>query len=133
MDADGAKFPIEFTLARVDGRPPLVVGFMREIRERALERREREIEERRRAALTALGHQVLRNAPLDEIGIAVAVLAREELGVDVARIWQPAPRTTSPRSWSPRPGRPTRPGTGRRRCPRSRPARSSYPTGSSSA
>jgi diguanylate cyclase (GGDEF)-like protein len=44
--------------------------------------------ERRRSALTAMGYQVVRHAPLEELGIAVAVLAREELGADVARIWQ---------------------------------------------
>ena len=89
-NAAGEKFPIEFTLSRVGGPSPLVVGFIRDIRVRDATRREREVEQRRREALTALGHQVLRSAAVDEIAIEVGVLAREELGVDVVRIWQRA-------------------------------------------
>ena len=61
-NAAGEKFPIEFTLSRVEGPSPLVVGFIRDIRVRDAIRREREVEQRRREALTALGHQVLRSA-----------------------------------------------------------------------
>jgi diguanylate cyclase (GGDEF)-like protein/PAS domain S-box-containing protein len=92
MTAAGEKLPIEFTLARVEGA--IVVGFIREIGERQREQAKREVAQRRREALTALGHQVLRNAPLEEIGIAAAVLAREELEVDVVRIWQRSPETS---------------------------------------
>ena len=89
MNAGGDKFPIELTLARLDGPPPLLVGFVREVRDQDRMRRQRETARRRQEAMTALGHQVLRNAELDEVGIAVAVLAREELEVEVVRIWQP--------------------------------------------
>jgi diguanylate cyclase (GGDEF)-like protein/PAS domain S-box-containing protein len=43
---------------------------------------------RQRDALTALGQQLLRQAPLDELAIAAAVLAREELGARVVRVWR---------------------------------------------
>lgn len=46
-------------------------------------------ERRRREALAALRDQVLRGTPLTELAIGAAVLAREELGVDVCRIWRP--------------------------------------------
>ena len=51
------------------------------------------------------------------------MLAREELGVDVVRIWQRARGRRAASSCSPRPARPTRSATGRRRCPPPRPAR----------
>ena len=89
MNASGEKFPIEFTLARVDGPPRLLVGFIRDIRDRARARRQRDAEERRRRARVALGHQVVRLAPLDELALAVALSIHEELAVDVVRIWKP--------------------------------------------
>ena len=131
-NAAGEKFPIEFTLSRVEGPSPLIVGFIRDIRVRDAIRREREVEQRRREALTALGHQVLRSAAVDEIAIEVGVLAREELGVDVVRIWQRARGTAEPRAA--RLGRRGRRGaaTARRRCPPPRPARCGSTTGSCS-
>ncbi len=86
--ADGEHFPIEVTVARVDGPDPVAVGFIRDVSERKRELEIAKTNLRRREAMTALGHQVLRHAPTDEIGIAIAVLAREELGVDVVRLWQ---------------------------------------------
>ncbi|MDX6581031.1 MAG: hypothetical protein QOI10_215 [Solirubrobacterales bacterium] len=92
IHADGERFPIEVTVARVDGPEPIAVGFIRDISDRKREREAAEISDRRREAMTALGYQVLRNAPLEQVGIAVALLAREELAVDVVRIWQPCDR-----------------------------------------
>ncbi len=72
----------------MDGPEPIAVGFIRDMSERKAELESAETNLRRREAMTAIGHQVLRNAPLEEVGIAVAILAREELDVDVVRIWQ---------------------------------------------
>jgi diguanylate cyclase (GGDEF)-like protein/PAS domain S-box-containing protein len=88
--ASGEQFPIEVTVARVDGPEPVAVGFIRDISEHKREQARSDANARRRAAMTAIGHQVLRNAPLEQIGIAVAIFAREELEVDVVRIWRPA-------------------------------------------
>ncbi|HEY8001500.1 MAG TPA: EAL domain-containing protein [Solirubrobacterales bacterium] len=89
MTSSGEKFPIELTIAHVPGPPALAVGFVRDVSDRHKIRLQREAEERRRQTRVALGHQVLRHAPLDEFGIAVALAIREELEVDVVRIWQP--------------------------------------------
>src|SRR5688500_10587393 len=67
--ADGERFPVEITLARVDGPAPIAVGFVRDISESVAQRETSELYLRRREAMTALGHQVLRDAPVDEIGI----------------------------------------------------------------
>ena len=88
MRADGEEFPAEITITHVPGPRPLAMGFLRDISDRKREQETIAIRDRRRDAASALGQRVLRNAPLDEIGLAVAELAREELGVDVVRVWQ---------------------------------------------
>jgi len=78
--ADGERFPIEVTVTCIEAPQLLIVCLVRDIS------RER-IRARREVALTSLGHQVLRGAPLEDLGIAVGVLARDELRADVVRIW----------------------------------------------
>jgi len=48
-----------------------------------------EAERRRREALMALGGQVLRRTGLTEVALGAAVLAREELDLEVCRFWRP--------------------------------------------
>ena len=87
LRANGERFPVEVTVSRVDGAHALAVGFVRDISERKAEEEALAVRDRRRDAASSLGQQVLRGVAPDEVGIAVAILAREELEFDVARIW----------------------------------------------
>jgi hypothetical protein len=46
-------------------------------------------ERQRREGLLALGDQLLRGTPLEQLAVRAALLAQEELRVDVCRIWRP--------------------------------------------
>ncbi len=83
MRADGEVFPVEVTLTTVSSPEQLIVGFVRDISDQA-------VTHRRQAATNSLAQQMLRNAPLEDLGIAVAVLLREELAVDAVEIWRRA-------------------------------------------
>ena len=78
--ANGERFPIEVTITCIGAPQLLIVCLVRDIS------RER-VKAGRKVALTSLGHQVLRGAALEDLGIAVAVLCRDELPADVVRIW----------------------------------------------
>jgi len=80
LRADGERFPIEVTITSVAVPEPLLVCLARDISRGR-------VKARRKIALTTLGHQVLRGTPLEDLGIAVAVLAHDELGGDAVRIW----------------------------------------------
>ena len=82
--ANGERFPIEVTITCIETPEPVIVTLVRDIS------RDR-VKARRLAALTSLANQVLRGAPLEDLGIAVAVMVREELPAEVVRIWHRPP------------------------------------------
>ena len=82
--ANGERFPIEVTITCIETPEPVIVTLVRDIS------RDR-VKARRQAALSSLANQVLRGAPLEDLGIAVAVMVREELPAEVVRIWHRPP------------------------------------------
>ena len=134
MDANGNKFPIELTLARLDGPPPLLVGFVREVRDQDRMRRQRETARRRQEAIPRSAIRCFAMPSSTRSGSRSRCWRERSSRSTSSASGSPTTCTSrAPCSWSPRPVTRTRAATARRRFPPPRRARSSFPTASSFA
>jgi PAS domain S-box-containing protein len=95
MRADGSEFPVELTLSRVEGEPPLVCGALRDISEakRAREDLRRLADEH--AALRRVATLVAEQASPTEVFAAVAEEVRQTLNVPLIEMSRYEPDGTA--------------------------------------
>ena len=88
--ADGTEFPVELTVTRVKGEPPVFAGFLRDISRRKELERQLELRLEQQAAVAALGERALRSPVADLVADAVGLVA-EKLELDKCHVWERVP------------------------------------------
>ncbi len=91
LTADGSELPVELTITRTAGEPPVFVGYMRDITERKRRERALMVAAERRDALLALGTRALEGESLESLLEGATELAVRELGLDYCEFWETLP------------------------------------------
>jgi diguanylate cyclase (GGDEF)-like protein len=88
--ADGTELPVELTVTRVEGEPPVFAGYLRDISRRLQLERQLESRLEQQSAVAALGEHALR-APLSQVIDEAVALVAAKLDVDRAHVWEYRP------------------------------------------
>ena len=88
--ADGTELPVELTITRVEGEPPVFAGYLRDISRRRELERQLELRLEQQSAVAALGEHALR-APLPDVIDEAVALVAAKLELDRCHVWESLP------------------------------------------